>query len=359
MNEETIEEQAIEESPKTWKTVLRRYRTHFSVAAAVVLVGTSALVHYKNERVKEELIRSIGEYQKGLVLIGAEMRHGAVDCSGVFSTDCTIEGIGFSMMGQEQLSIKSLRLGNIEDLEALRGFSRGESVKASIDIEIDEVALPKPLIAQMVSQNVSNAFQQNTLEKLSVLSLALKANIEGSSALVDNLVIECLRIDNAIMPIEFTMEASGIAGGSPDSMVLKRFSLSAEDRAISDVTYESVNGFAEQLDAGDKTLFLKEFGLVSSDMADKAKASKAINSAIAKRFESDLATTPGIVEKELIRAMIAMLKGEAEEIVLKGENKDRYTMAQVQNFLLQSATMKEEEAKRFMDDKFIIEVETD
>lgn len=359
MNEEIkTEEKQLEKSLNNWTATLKRYKVHLSVAAAVLVVGVSALAHYKNERVKEELVKSIEEYQKGLVLIGGEMQYDAVSCSGIFSTECEIEGIAFSMMGQEQLSVKSLRLGHVEDLEALKGFGEGKSVSATIDIEIDEVALPKPLIAQLVAQNVSNAFQQSTLEKLSTLNLTLKADIEGSSALIKHLVIDCLKIDNAIMPIEFSMEASDIAGSSPDSMILQKFSLSAENRAISDVTYESVNSFVEQLNPEDKTLFLKEFGLTPSDMLDRTKASKAINSAIAKRFETDLAMTAGIVEKALIRAMIDMLKGEADEIILKGENKDRHTMAQVQNFLLESSTMKEEAAKQFMEDKFVIEVET-
>ncbi len=360
MNEESIaQEESSEESPKNWRSALKRYKIHLSVAAAVLVVAGSALVHYKNGLVKEELVKSIDEYRQGLALVGGEMHYETLECSGILSTDCEIEGIRFSVMGQDQLSIKALRLGNVEDLEALKGFSEGKSVKACIDIEIDDVALPEALIAQVVSQNVSNAFQQNTFEKLSNMSLVLKAQIEGSSALIDNLVIERLRIDNAIMPIEFAMRASDIAGSSPDSMVLKEFSLSAEDRAISDVTYESVHSFALQLSPEEKTLFLKEFGLQPAEMNDRAKASKAINAAIAKRFETDLATTSGVVEKELIRAMIAILKGEADEIVLKGENKERYTMAQVQNFLLQSSGMKEEEAKEFMEDKFVIEVETD
>lgn len=360
MNEEKkTEEQSNEKSPKNWLSTLKRYKLHLSVAAAVLVVSGSALVHYKNERVQEELVKAIDEYRKGLLLIGAEIGYDALGCSGIFSTDCEIEGIKLSMLGQEQLSIKSLRLGNVEDLEALKGFSEGKSVNASIDIEIDEAVLPKPFIAQLVAQNVSNAFQQNTLDKLSTLSLALKADIEGSSALIQRLAIDCLKIDNAIMPIEFAMEASDIAGGSPESMVLRNFSLSAENRAISDVTYESVNSFALQLSPEEKNLFLKEFGLRPADMGDKTKASQAINAAIAKRFETDLATTSGVVEKELIRAMIAMLKGDVGEIVLKGENKERYTMAQVQSFLLRSSGMKEEEAKQFMEDKFVIEVETD
>lgn len=353
------DEMQLEKSPKNWMTLLGRYKLPLSLAAAVLVVGVNALAYYKNGRVKEELVQSIEEYQKGLMLVGGEMTYDALECSGIFSTDCEIGGIALSVMGEEQLSVKSLRLGNVEELKALKEFSEGKTVKASVDIEIDEMALPKPLIAQIVTQNVSNAFQQSTLEKLSTLSLALEAEIEGSPALIKKLVIDRLRVDNAIMPIEFAMEADNIAGGSPDSMILQTFSLRAQDRAISEVTYGSVNSFALQLNPEEQVLFLKEFGLQPSDMKDKAKASKAINGAIARRFENDLAATPGIVEKELIRAMIAMLKGETDEIVLRGENKEHYTVAQIQNFLLQSAQMGEEEAKRFMEEKFVIGVESD
>lgn len=358
MNEEITHEQA--ESPaKSWKTTVQRYKIQLSVAAAVIVVGVSALSHYKNGLAEEKLVQSITEYQTGLTMVGGEMKYDALGCSGLLSTDCEIEGISLSMLGQEQLSIKALRMNNVEELEAMQGFGEGKEVKASIDIEIDDVALPRMLIAQMVAQNVSNAFQQNTLEKLGTLSLVFKGKIDGSSALINTLEIESLKIDNEIMPIEFSMEAGNIAGGSPDSMVLQKFSLKAENRAISDVTYESVKSFAEQLTPEDKTLFLKEFGLAPGDMNDKAKASEAINIAIAKRFETDLSSTPGIVEKELIKAIISMLKGESDAIVLKGENKEHYTMAQIQQFLIRSSQMGEKEAKKFMEDKFVIEVETE
>lgn len=354
------EERKAEEQPaKNWKEKLGQYKIHLSVATAVLAVGMSALVHYKNERIKDEMIKTIGEYQKGLLLVGGEIDYDSLDCSGILSTSCKIEGIRLSVMGQEQLSIKSLRLGNVEELGALKGFIEGGDTEVNVDIEIDEIALPQPLIAALVAKNVSSAFQQNATEKLGTLNLVLKAQIEGSPGLIKNLVIERLWIDNAIMPIEFSMEASDISSGMPDSMVLRKFSLGAEDRAISDVTYESISSLYTQLPPGERGHFLKEFGLKSSDMNDKAKASSAIKNTIAKRFETDLAMTQGSVEKELIRAMIAVLKGEADEITLKGENKGQYTMLQVQNFLLQTAGMNEEEGKRFMEDKFVIEVESD
>lgn len=361
MNETiTTEEQlSEEETPKNWQEKLKRYKIHLSVAAALIAVGVNALAHYKNERVKAELEKAIHEYQQNLLLVGGEMTYDSLDCSGLISTDCEIEGIKLSMLGAEQLSIKKLRLGEVEELESLRAFSEGQSVNASIDIEIEEIALPRMMLAQMVADNVSNAFQQSTLEKLSTMNLAIEAEIEGNPALIKEVAIERLSIDNAIMPIEFSMEARNIASGSPDSMILENFSLSVQNRAISDVTYESVKSFVEMLKPEEKALFLKEFGLKPSEMADKAKASEAINGAIAKRFESDLALTAGIVEKELIRAMIAMLKGDADEIVLTGENKNSHTMSQIQSLFLQSATMKEDDAKRFMEDKFTIEVESD
>lgn len=358
MNEALLvdETQTLNELPNVNEPFYKKYKIHLSVAAAVLVVGISAFSHYKNGRVQEELIKSLDEYAQSLVLIGAEMKYGSVDCSGIITTDCEIEGIKLSMMGQEQLSIQSLRLGDVESLAQFKSFGKGETIDASIDIEADEVALPKPIIAQLIASNVSNAFQQNTLTKLSTIDLALKGDIEGNSMHLKHLNIDSLRIDNAIMPIEFTMKARDVSSQAPDSMILETFALHAENRSISDVTYESVKSFVDTLSTTDQAVFLKEFGLSPEDMKDRKKAAAAINTAIAKRFESDLPSTSGVVEKELIRAMIQMLKGDEDMISLEGKNQNNLTMVQIQNALQQSSTMSEDEAKKFMDDKFKIEV---
>ena len=352
------EELPVEE--KRNEPFFKKYKIHLSVAAAVLVVGVSALAHYKNEQVKEELVKAISEYQESLLLIGGEMNYESIDCSGLISTDCEIEALKFSVMGQEQLSIGTLRFGNMEDLAKFKAFANaGENIKASIDIEADKVALPKAIIGQMIAQNVSNAFQQSTLGKLSTINLSLKGEIEGNAMNIKHLEIDRFRIDNDIMPLEFSMNARDVSSSAPDSMILEEFSLTLENRAISDVTYESVKSFTDTLQKDDKATFLKEFALTPAELNDRKKASLAINTAIAKRFESDLPNTPGVVEKDLIRAMIQMLKGEVDEITLEGENKNDLSMVQIQNALLQSSTMSDEEARKFMDDKFKIEVEAD
>lgn len=355
-----VEESRIETKPElsTNEPFYQKYKLHLSIAAAVFVVGIGALSHYKNERVKEELIKAITEYQQELVMIGGEMKYDSIECGGIIDTDCEISTIKFSMMGQEQLSIGSLRLGDVEELSAFKAFGKGESIDASIDIEADEVALPKPIIAQIIAQNVSNAFQQNTLEKLSTINLAFKGEIEGTQMNLKRLSIEQFRLDNVIMPIEFSMSAREVSSQTPDGMILEEFALTLENRAISDVTYESVKAFTDTLQNDEKGLFLKEFALSAADMNDKEKASKAINAAIAKRFEADLPNTSGVVEKDMIRAMIQMLKGEATEIALEGKNQKDLTMVQIQNALMQSSSMSDEEARKFMDDKFKLEVES-
>lgn len=351
--------EAVDVEIKNNEPFYKKYKIHLSVAAAVIVVATSALSHYKNEKIKEELVKSLSEYQENLLLMGGEMKYTSVDCSGILYTDCEIEGLKFSMLGQEQLSIGSLRLGDMESLSEFKAFSEGENVKASFDIEADEVVLPKPIISQMIAQNVSNAFQQNTLSKLSSINLAFKGEVEGTQMHLKHLEIDQLRLDNAIMPIEFSMKAKEVSSTAPDSMILEKFALRAENRAISDVTYESVKSFLDTLPVADQEVFLKEFGLSKGQMDDRQKASIAINASIAKRFESDLSATSGVVEKELIRAMIEMLKGEAEAITLEGKNQNNLTMTQIQNALQQSSTMSEDAAKKFMDDKFKIEVKAD
>lgn len=338
---------------------IKRYKIHFSIAAAVIVVGTSALAHYKNERVKRELVASIAQYQKNLFLVGGEMTYSSIDCSGIFSTNCEIKGIKLSLLGQEQLSMESLRIGDIDEFGAFKKLSEGESIKASIDIEAESVALPKTVIAQMVAQNVSNAFQQNTLEKLSRVNLELKGKLEGDKTMMKRIVIDRFLIDNAIMPIRFSMEARNVSSITPDSMVLEHFSLSAKNRSLSDVTYESVKSFVDPLKPEEKELFLKEFGLSGEEMSDKKKASSAINAAMAKRFEADLADTHGAVEKELIEAIIAVLKGEASEIILEGKNQKELSVAEIQNALSRSSAMSEAEAQKFMADKFTIKIESD
>lgn len=356
-----VEENQIESKPETNtnEPFFKKYKIHLSVAAAMLVVGVSAFSHYKNERVKEELAKSLDEYAQNLVLIGGEMKYASLDCSGIITTDCEIEAIKLSMMGQEQLSIQSLRLGDVESLAEFKSFGEGKNIDASIDIEADAVALPKPIIAQLIASNVSSAFQQNTMTKLSSIDLALKGDIEGNTMHLKHLNIDSLRIDNAIMPIEFSMKAKEVSSSAPDSMILEQFALRAENRSISDVTYESVKSFVDSLPLSDQGVFLKEFGLSPEDMKDRKKASSAINTAMAKRFESDLSSTSGVVEKELIRAMVQMLKGEAESITLEGKNQNDLTMVQIQNALQQSAAMSEEEAKKFMEDKFKIEVKAD
>jgi hypothetical protein len=263
------------------------------------------------------------------------------------------------MMGQEQLSISSLRLGDMEGLKKFKAFSKGDSVKATIDIEANKVAIPQPMIAQMIARNVSNAFQKNTIEKLSSMNLALKGEVEGSKMDIKHLKINRFRIDNAIMPLEFSMSASDISSAVPNSMILQKFALSIENRAISDVTYESIKSFVDTLKEEDKKIFLKEFTLLPSDMNDRKKASNTINNVIAKRFESDLLTTQGVVKKELIRAVIQMLKGEITTITLEGKNQNNLTMVQVQSALQKSSAMNDQEAKKYMDDKFMIGVTVD
>lgn len=337
----------------------QKYKIHLSVAVAIVVVGIGAFSHYKNGKVKEELIKTIGEYQKTMVVIGGEMNYDSIDCSGIITTDCEIQGITISILGQEQLAVQSLRLGDVESLAQFKSFGEGKNVDASIDVEAKVVALPKPIISQLIASNVSNAFQQNTLTKLSTIDLALKGEVEGNSMHLKHLTIDSLRLDNAIMPIEFSMKAKELSSQAPDSMVLEQFALRVENRSIADVTYESVKSFVDALSPADQAVFLKEFSLTPAQMNDRPKAAKAINTAIAKRFEADVPNTQGIVEKELIRAMIQILKGDATEIVLEGENQKELTMVQVQNALQQSATMSDEEAKKFMDDKFKIEVKAD
>lgn len=352
-------DEALSVEVNTNEPFYKKYKIHLSVAAAIVAVGVSALSHYKNEKVKEELVNAISEYQQGLLLSGGEMKYESLDCSGIITTDCEIEAIKLSIMGQEQLSIRSLRLGDVEEFSALKAFSEGKSIDASIDIEADEVALPKPMLAQMIAQNVSNAFQQNTMSKLNTVSVSFKGEIEGSAQKVKHLNIDRFRIDNAIMPLEFSMRAREVSNSSPDSMILENFALTMENRAISDVTYESVKSFTDTLQNDEKGVFLKEFNLTPSEMNDRKKASHSINLAIAKHFEADLPNTPGIVEKDLIRAMIQMLKGEVEEITLEGENRKELSMIQLQNTLQLSSAMNDAEARKFMEDKFKIEVETD
>jgi hypothetical protein len=362
VNEEVrVEENQVESKSEITINIpfYKKYKLPLSIAAAVIVVGVGALSHYKNERVKEELIKAITEYQQDLVMIGGEMKYDSIECSGIIATDCEIKAIKFSMMGEEQLSIGALRLGDVEEFSKFKAFGKGENISASVDIEADELALPKALIAQMIVENVSNAFQQTTLEKLRTINLTLKGEIEGTQMNLKHLNIDQFRLDNAIMPIEFSMSARDVSSQSPDSMILENFALTLENRAISDVTYESVKTFVDALPKEDKAIFLKEFSLLPSDMDDKGKASKAINAAIAKRFEADLPNTSGVVEKDMIRAMIQMLKGEATEIALEGKNKKDLTMAQIQNVLLQSSSMSDEEARKFMDDKFRLSVETD
>lgn len=330
------------------------YKIHLSIAAAIIIVGISAFAHYKNERIKGELVASISEYQKSLLLVGGEMVYDSIDCSGILMTDCEIEKIKLSLLGQEQLSIESLRLGDVEELGALRELAEGKAINASIDIEADAVALPKTLIAQLVAQNVSNAFQQNTIEKLNSVNLEFKGEFEGDRTMMKHIVIDRFVIDNAILPIRFAMEAHQVSAVAPDSMILDHFSLSAENRALSDVTYGSVKSFHDTLTPAEQTLFLKEFGLTPEEMSDKKKAAAIIDAAMAKRFEGDLANTRGVVEKELIRAIIKILKGDANEVVLEGQNKNNLSVAQVQNALSQSSTMSEDAAKKFMEDKFTI-----
>lgn len=350
---------AVEIEVKNNEPFYKKYKIHLSVAAAVIVVAVSALSHYKNEKVKEELVKSLSEYQESLVVMGGEMKYESVDCSGIIATDCEIKALKFSMLGQEQLSIGSIRLGDVESLSEFKAFSKGESVKASFDIEADEVALPKPIIAQMIAQNVSNAFQQNTLSKLSSINLAFKGEVEGTQMHLKHLEIDQFRVDNAIMPLEFSMSARDVSSSAPDSMILEEFALSMENRAIGDVTYESVKSFVDSLQEEEKGIFLKEFALTPADMNDRKKASIAINNAIAKRFEADLPTTSGIVEKELIRAMVKMLKGQTDTIVLEGKNQNDLTMVKIQSALQQSSTMSEEEAAKYMADKFKIEVKAD
>ncbi|ADR33493.1 hypothetical protein Sulku_0827 [Sulfuricurvum kujiense DSM 16994] len=337
----------------------KKYKIHLSVAAAIAAVGISALAHYKNTIVKEELISAMNHYQEELLLSGGEMKYGSVECGGIISTDCEIKAIKLSIMGQEQLSIGALRLGNVEELSELKAFASGQNIDASIDIEADDVTLPKPLLAQIISQNVSNAFQQNTLNKLDTVSFAFRGDIEGSSKNIKYLNVDQLRIDNAIMPLEFSMSARDISNTSPDTMILDHFILTMEDRAISDVTYESVKSFADSLADNEKEAFLKEFNLTLPQMSNRPKASHLINIAIAKHFETDLPNTSGMVEKDLINAMIQMLKGETNEITLEGKNQKKLTMIQLQNELQKSSAMSDVEAQKYMDDKFKLEVNSD
>lgn len=358
MNEEVAKLQEPKINASTnWRDTLQHYKIHLSVGAAIVVVAMSAFAHFKNAQMKEELIKTLREYQEELVLIGGEMKYQNIDCSGILATDCEIEGIKLSLMGQEQLSIGSLRLGNMESLSDFKAFAKGESVEAAMDIEADAVALPKPLIAQMIAQNVNNAFQQKTLQKLSTVNLALKVEVEGSPMHMKHLIVEHLRIDNAIMPLEFSMRAREVSNNAPDAMILETFALRVENRAVSDVTYESVKSFTDTLQKDEKILFLKEFDLKPADMNNKEKASVAINTAIAKRFEADLQSTSGVIEKELIRAIIQMLQGKIDEIVLRGENQNNLTMVQIQTALQQSSSMSDDAAHTYMEDKFTIEVE--
>jgi hypothetical protein len=353
----------VDETPSAENTAYepfyKKYKIHLTVTAAIAAVGISALAHYKNTMVKEELINAISAYQEELLLSGGEMKYGDVDCGGIITTDCEIKAIKLSILGEEQLSVGSLRLGNVEELSELKGYLNGENVDASIDIEADDVALPKPILAQIVSQNVSNAFQQNTLNKLGTLSFALRGDIEGSAKSIKHLTIDQLRIDNAIMPLEFSMSARELSNTSPDRMILDHFILTMEDRAISDVTYESVKSFTDALADDEKVEFLKEFNLTPSQMSERAKASHLINVAIAKHFEADLPNTPGVIEKDMIRAIVQMLKGESREITLEGKNQKELTMLQLQNALQHSSTLSDEEAQKYMDDKFKLEVESE
>lgn len=337
----------------------KKYKIHLSIAAAALAVGISALSHYKNAKVKEELINAISHYQEELLLGGSELKYKSIECGGIFTTDCEIKAINFSIMGQEQLSIGSLRLGNVEELSELKRYLNGESVDTSIDIEADDVALPKPILAQIVTQNVSNAFQEKTLSKLSKVSFSLRGDIEGSVKNIKLLNIDQFRIDNAIMPMEFSMSARNISNTSPDMMIMDHFILTMEDRAISDVTYESVKSYADTLERDEKEEFLKEFNLSSSQMNDRAKASHLINIAIAKHFEADLPNTPGVIEKDLIRGMIEILKGESRELTLEGQNQKELTMLQLQNALQHSSTMSDDEAQKYMDGKFKLEVDSE
>lgn len=315
---------------------LQNNRILVSVIGAVAVVIISALVHYKNAKAEEEVIKAISEYQKTLLGVGGEIHYDSVECSGIFDTQCDINEISISFLGQEQLSAKVIRFGDIAEFAKMEELKEGKDIEMDFDFSAQELSLPKPMMAEMVRQNVSEAFAQNTLEKLQTIDIELKGTFKGNNSMIDTLELDHLNIDNMIMPIRISLVGRNVSSESLEKMVLDSFSITFEDKAISDVTYESIAQFAKLLSAEEQELFLKNFKLVPKDLQERAKASRIINNTLADELESELKQATGKTQHQLIEALVKILRKEAEEVTIQVQNDKGVSFEVLQKILSES-----------------------
>jgi len=314
---------------------LHKNKLAVSIISAVLLVGTSAVVDYKNTRAEEEVIKVIAEYQKSLMGVGGEIKYDSVECSGIFNTQCDIENVLISFLGQEQLSAKVIRFGDIAEFTQMEQLKEGKTIELDFDFSAEELSLPKPMIAEMVRQNVSEAFAQNTLERLQNIDLHIEGTFIGSNTHIEKIELDHLNLENEIMPIRVSLVGRDLSTESIESMVLESFSIEFENKAIGDVTFESISQFAKMLPLSEQRLFLKNFNLEPNDLKERAKASRIINNAIADEFETELKQASGRTQHQLIEALIKVLRNETDTVTIEVKNENAVRFTELQNMLSQ------------------------
>jgi len=310
-----------------------KYKLPLSVIGAVVLVGVSAVVDYKNTKAEEEVVKVISEYQKSLLGVGGEIKYDSVECSGIFSIQCDISNVSVSFLGQEQLSAKVIRFGDIEEFTQMEQLKEGKTIEMDFDFSAEELSLPKPMIAEVVRQNVSEAFAQNTLEKLQTIDVEIEGTFIGSNTHIEKIELDHLNLENAIMPIRVSLVGRNVSTEYIESMVLESFSIEFENKAIADVTFESIVQFSKMLPSSEQRLFLKNFNLEPDDLKERAKASRTINNALADEFEMELKQASGTTQHQLIEALIKVLRKEADTITIEVKNEKSVKFEELQKIL--------------------------
>lgn len=307
-----------------------------SAVVAVILVGLSAFADYKNSKAEEEVIKVIAQYQKTLLAVGGEIKYDSVECSGIFSTQCDINKVSVSFLGQEQLSAKVIRFGDIGEFARMKELKEGKTIEMDFDLSAQELSLPKPMVAEMVRQNVSEAFAQNTVEKLQNVDIEIEGTFTGNNTHIQKLELDHLDIENEIMPIRLSLVGRDISPDSLESMTLESFSIEFEDKAIADVTFESIAQFAKMLPDTEQRIFLKNFKLVPDDLKERAKASRIINNVLADEFETELKLSSGETQHRLIEALIKVLRHEADTVTIEVKNEKSVPFTDLQKMVAEN-----------------------
>ncbi len=187
---------------------------------AVAIIAVIALVQYKNSKIESEIIAFLDDSNANASKLGASLEYSSVKCNGLISTDCSVKNLELGTLFFEKMSIDEININGVEKLEGFKKISSNESSNAAFDLEIKNLYVPDSLLSMMLNDMSEDYAQDSLLSIFQNVDIALKGDVDGDGAYFKTLNIDKFRMNNNLMPFEFSMKARELDVAEPMGMLL-------------------------------------------------------------------------------------------------------------------------------------------